>query len=92
VISWFNNICFQTQFVPLPWGFDKWDEHHKKIWLASKKAHQHELREAERARLSALAAANEVELKNDKQHHEVLHEHAVTHAKAGLYKANSVDL
>lgn len=72
---------YATERNELPRGFDNWDEHHKKIWLDSKRAHQQELREAETKRLAALAQKNEVLLRNDKHHHEVLREHATAHAK-----------
>ena len=54
---------YATERNELPRGFDEWDEHHKKLWLDSKRQHQHELRAAEVKRLAALADKNEEELK-----------------------------
>ena len=72
---------YATERNNLPKGFDKWDEHHKKLWLDSKRQHQEELRAAEVKRIAAMAETNEVKLKSDPEHHKVLREHALTHAK-----------
>ena len=72
---------YATERANLPRGFSTWDEHHRKIWLDSKKMHLEELRSAERKRLTALAATNGALLGSDTHHRAVMREHATAHAK-----------
>ena len=72
---------YATERANLPKNFDKWDEHHKKIWLQSKRMHNEELRAAEVHKIVEKAEESEAALKKDEDHHKVLRDHAWNAAK-----------